>query len=908
MFDSLLKWAKTLDAREVIYPLLATAVAALIAGWLGGFRGIKRQIILRRALTRYKKALRKSCLSLTVIGRREGFSLEQTYVPLDIAPSDLASPKATTDGETWRANSKYVLVAGPGAGKSTFVKKAILDRLAAGGPTPFLVRLREYDPERSIQQHLADQLRAYGVPDPEREVLQSLQSPTALFVLDGLDEVRPHLARTIHDRINFFYHDCASSPASLIVTCRKEAYRDLPLDIESIREVRPLTDEQMTRFAKKWPLTFPLGKNAETFISDLTSTRQIYELARSPLLLVGGLMQYTESNLGIPQERVQYLARIAQWLVSDWAIAQGHHADKYRTLYPRILSRLALQMHCEGRSEYPSKDAVDLIASWIPEYGFDSTDAREVLAGLLAKTGILVRDLPQLIVFSQFGLQEYYASIDLLTKRGPGDLSEIAEKVWWREAILLAIAQQSEPTDHIVRLFSVNALLAAESVAESPTPSLALQERAILSCLESIDRQIPAAQGATISLLRRVKGSLEERLALELERRLTNTIVAPEAGNILALAGTPSTTAALARHPSIWGNCLQTAGYLSSSLENLLVLWIKDGDESQSRHAADLLANKLSSDRLAELIGLLPNLPTPKAGYVATMLLKHIAGQEPYRTSIDPNQSIKQVSICASMLPKEVKLKDVMGTNDLVSLRFNRPSEYIVPAVALHCARASFDASRLENTVLNAAACLLEASPTICWIGASIVLCAYGSRFSSLAALLGTFTVIAANFAARLYPVSLNGFIFRTSGSTSSMRSALLVLLGASCFSAIQGQITFQRHSSLARTLFVALTCYTIGIIMERGRFFRRKVKRKIDEVARVAAIILCGVCFAGVVFSHWTANIQQLPIQAVGSLFLIFFLLSMYQMNRDMLITLRAVEAEEQHDRIGRVFFEPDI
>ena len=187
-----------------------------------------------------------------------------------------------------------------------------------------------------------------------------MRQPRSLCVLDGLDEVRPNLIQEVYERINSFYQEFfAKQPGSIIVTCRKEAYRNMPLDIPVIYEVRPLTDEQITRFAEKWPLMYPSGKNAERFLSDLFSMPRIHELARSPLLLVGGLMQYTESNLGIPEERVQYLARVAQWLVSDWATAQGHPPDKYRTLYPRILSRLALHMHIQETSEYPRR--------WQPE-------------------------------------------------------------------------------------------------------------------------------------------------------------------------------------------------------------------------------------------------------------------------------------------------------------------------------------------------------------------------------------------------------------------------------------------------------------------------------------------------------------------------------------------------------------
>ena len=121
-----------------------------------------------------------------------------------------------------------------------------------------------------------------------------------MVVLDGLDEVRAADWDAVCARINDFAKTYVSPEKglTLIVTCRKEAFRTIPVSLPDVREVRPLTDQQIARFAKKWPSGFPPGKSEESFLRDLQSSERVLEIARSPLMLVGALMQYTESNLG----------------------------------------------------------------------------------------------------------------------------------------------------------------------------------------------------------------------------------------------------------------------------------------------------------------------------------------------------------------------------------------------------------------------------------------------------------------------------------------------------------------------------------------------------------------------------------------------------------------------------------
>lgn len=618
----LVDWVASWDFMAILYSLIAAFIGFLLLRWAGVLRRIRRAHTRRQAIKRFRGTLAEECGLLTVVGRRKGFQLQQVYVPLDTAQSDLMSPVEGDDADLTDDASSYVLVGGPGAGKSTTVKHELLRNLRDPHALPMFLRLRDYVGFESIEQYLAHKLRAAGLDDALDTLRGLLHSSSAFCVLDGLDEVRPQLRETVIAHVNTFYHKYFLHGNRLITTCRKEAYRRIPLDIPVIREVRPLTDQQIQRFASKWPLGFPAPKTPDTFWRDLTATARILELARSPLLLVGGLMQYTESNLGIPEERFEYLERVARWLTVEWGAAQGHPPDQYRQVYDRLLARFAYHLHKEQRSDLERPEAERLFREWLPTFGRNDVAPEEVIEAIATRTGVLVSDDRNFLVFAQFGLQEYFASLEVVSQVGPDGLAALEPKEWWREVILLAVAQQREPTPILTALFAQAPLMAAAAVAECPTPSTDIQSSAIGACLGGIDAGDKEAGAAAVLLLRKVQGDLEARLCSLLEERLSQGgSTASVVGIALATAGTACATGILARHPEIWDQCLKEAGYLSTSLENLLVDWIQKGTEFQSGKASELIAARLSMDRLLQLLNLLPSLDPGRAERLAAMIL-----------------------------------------------------------------------------------------------------------------------------------------------------------------------------------------------------------------------------------------------------------------------------------------------
>jgi hypothetical protein len=112
-------WLRSLDWSTIVSALVVPVLGAILVWWKGGYRWVINWYAYGSALRQYRKNVRTDVSSLTVIGKRQGFDLEKVYVNISINRSDLMG--RTTDDSTWAPNT-FILVGGPGAGKSTYVK------------------------------------------------------------------------------------------------------------------------------------------------------------------------------------------------------------------------------------------------------------------------------------------------------------------------------------------------------------------------------------------------------------------------------------------------------------------------------------------------------------------------------------------------------------------------------------------------------------------------------------------------------------------------------------------------------------------------------------------------------------------------------------------------------------------
>ena len=241
---------------------------------------------------------------------------------------------------------------------------------------------------------------------------------------------------------------------------------------------------------------------------------------------------------------------------------------------------------------------------------------------------------------------QLFASKAALKELGPAGLASASLKAWWRETVLLSVAQEQDPSPALKALFTANPLMGAACVAECSTPSLAMQQLAIGVSLKAIDANDASAQAPTVALLRKLRDDLEIKICQELERRLgSGTDVQKRVGIILASADTLSTSKLLLRHPHLWETCLEGVGYLSNTFECLLVEWISRGTSDEALRAIEFVCRSLTSDREEELVELLTKLDAQRSEQLASSLLKHFEDSE--RRSFDLGEAtLKRITLC----------------------------------------------------------------------------------------------------------------------------------------------------------------------------------------------------------------------------------------------------------------------
>lgn len=866
---------KQWDWEAIFYNLVAAGMVTAFAMWIGVFRyarNLQRKYLGIRA---YRKKLRDSCSQLTVIGKKQGFSLPDVFVQLDIATSSL-SP---TPDEKHNPGESFVLLGGPGAGKSTMVRQMILACLDCHRPeTPFFLRLRDYAGEEPIEDCLMRVISAHGIPDPGGFVQERLAAERCFCVLDGLDEVRPHLLPKVCDQINKFYHTRfdAHSRGQLVVTCRKEAYRSRPLDIPQVSEVRPLSDPQINRFANSWPLKFPEGKSPDTFSRELHSAPRILELARSPLLLVGGLMQYTESNVGIPEERVQYLDRIARWLLSDWATAQGHPVDSFKSAHDKLLTKLAFYMHRNEVNECPTTKVLELFRSWLPMFGFAAKDAEAVLENISTKTGILVRDLPGCAVFAQFGLQEVFASKAAVKELGPNGIAEASMKSWWREAVLLSTAQEQDPSPVLRALFKANPLMGAACVAECATPSLEMQQKAVEICISAIDANDSGAQAPAVALLRKLNEGLALSFCQELEHRLTrDASVQRRVGIILATADTPSTSKTLLRYPHLWNTCLEGVGYVSNTFENLLVEWISKGTQDEAFRAIDVVCRSLSRDRRDELLRLLPALEHPRSERLAANLLRHFEQSDANMYNWGEH-FLKRITSCVSHIRNPATYLEARGQTKPES---ERHSSNPIPTVLLMASSDPSGVSTLWMKLRNGLLWSRQKGALRVWMGACLLstclltILQLGGSWLWPWVLISGSLLIAAGFAAPFAPPPWDGRLIGP--RASGFAGVAFILGGMIAFISAPEHIFYPSEIKPHRFLIVLGICGLVGTTISLQTPYGSCHSKYWNSLQWVCHLFGPFAFLQALAYAQWPTMPHWCMAPASAAYLLFFFLLS---------------------------------
>jgi len=359
-------------------------------------------------------------------------------------------------GITVANERQYLMVlGGPGAGKSTFLRKAGLEALKtlhretanyAHRCVPVLLELKRFEAEAiDIPALIANEFATCDFPEPAQFTQNALRQGKLLILLDGLDEVPTanldNVIGTIQDFVDRYDQN------RFIASCRTAAYRGGFTRFSDVG-MADFDDQQIEQFIGNWfsneqDRERETGKKCWEILQE-PKNKAAKELAHTPLLLTYLCLVYDRSQW-FPANRSSLYQKALRILLEEWAAEKRINRDEIYEglsieLEEQLLAEIAFHGFEADQLFFSRRELTSQVKEFLAEtLSVPKTlNGKAVLQTIEVQQGILVERAENAYSFSHLTLQEY------LTAQYLADNNQWSEMVKnhitdsrWREVFLL---------------------------------------------------------------------------------------------------------------------------------------------------------------------------------------------------------------------------------------------------------------------------------------------------------------------------------------------------------------------------------------------------------------------------------------------------------------------------------------
>ncbi|MFQ4139059.1 HEAT repeat domain-containing protein [Nodosilinea sp. PGN35] len=309
---------------------------------------------------------------------------------------------------------QHLLLAGrPGSGKSTTLKRLLLERADAALERPEMIPVYvQLKGDRPIIELILAEFRRAKVRVSPEQLEDWLLEDRLLLLLDGVNEISSDQQRRA---LQTFRED---NPATAMIFTTRDLAVGGDLGIQKRLEMRPLSEAQMREFVNKYLTQRGLPNQADTLLRQLKD--RLREVAETPLLLKMLCDVFDSETRQIPQSKGE-LFRLFDAKYDQFK-GLAAVSDDFRRFKPELLRHLAFCMlqsdHAKPTAAWLTLDrnqAESLLEHYLSgRVEAPGQRAKEWLEDLLEHHLLQVAANPRELEFHHQLFQEYYAAEALL--------------------------------------------------------------------------------------------------------------------------------------------------------------------------------------------------------------------------------------------------------------------------------------------------------------------------------------------------------------------------------------------------------------------------------------------------------------------------------------------------------------
>lgn len=380
-----------------------------------------------------------------------------------VVPSSLRATKNSKrnenrePGDTYiSTNPRVVVLGGPGAGKTTFLKFLALAYSDADifkktkleiSILPIYIHLPLLARDgNTVTDYISAPLVKRTDEYAKDFYLRIIEAGMCTVFLDSLDEVPSDSRIDLIDNIKSFARTYPK--ARIVISCRTADYEQVFDDFCEV-ELSRLSKEAVSSIVKAW-----FGKQCQDralkLLTLLDTDDTVASLTETPLLLSLLCIQF-KNDLALPKRKTELYRRCIDALLRDWDTTRGFRRDTaYSQLSDDRKEKIfeALAGSACGTSigyEFYESFILKAISNEISRFSLNANDAKGILTEIESHHGILEKCSAETYEFSHGTMQEYFAAKYFVAKRMEMDvLRKNYENEAWHNIILFMASMMDD--------------------------------------------------------------------------------------------------------------------------------------------------------------------------------------------------------------------------------------------------------------------------------------------------------------------------------------------------------------------------------------------------------------------------------------------------------------------------------